>query len=66
VRISPTAKQHVATCSLSQVQVTQLGVKQAPLTADLKAVGGISWHSALPYLVAGSDRQLLVWRVSII
>ncbi|XP_037089317.1 nucleoporin Nup37-like [Pollicipes pollicipes] len=67
VKFSRTAKQHVATCGLNQVKVTQLDVKQAaPLTADLMAVGGISWHSVLPYLVAGGDRQLLVWRVTVI
>lgn len=66
VRFSRTAKQHVATCSLTQVKVTQLGVQQAPLAEDLMAVGGISWHSALPYLVAGSDRKLMVWRVTLI
>ncbi|KAF0308444.1 Nucleoporin Nup37 [Amphibalanus amphitrite] len=66
VRFSRTAKQHVATCSLTQVKVTQLGVHQAPLAEDLMAVGGISWHSVLPYLLAGSDRKLVVWRVALI
>ena len=42
VRFSRTAKQHVATCSLTQVKVTQLGVQQAPLAEDLM-VSGFWW-----------------------
>ncbi|KAF2362345.1 WD40-repeat-containing domain [Trinorchestia longiramus] len=52
-----------AVTASNTVTVLHTTASRIPLTAHLKAVGGISWHLELPYLGVGSDRRLLLWRV---
>ncbi|XP_018025542.1 nucleoporin Nup37 [Hyalella azteca] len=52
-----------AVTASNSVTVLHATASRIPLTAHLKAVGGISWHLELPYLSVGSDRRLLLWRV---
>lgn len=47
------------------IKVTNLRTKQIVLCGKVQLVGGMTWHHKLPYLCAGSDRELLFWRVNV-
>lgn len=47
------------------LKISNLKTKQVILCGKVKLVGGITWHHKLPYICAGSDRELCFWRVNI-
>lgn len=47
------------------LKVVNLRSKAVVLCGKVKLIGGMSWHYKLPYVCAGSDRELCFWRINI-
>ncbi|XP_012265130.1 nucleoporin Nup37 [Athalia rosae] len=47
------------------VKVVNLKSKQVILNGKVQLIGGLSWHHKLPYLCAGSDRELYFWKANV-
>lgn len=47
------------------LKVSNLKTKQVILCGKVKLVGGMTWHYKLPYVCAGSDRELCFWRINV-
>lgn len=63
-RFSNTAKPLLASCTLTQVKVTDLSTPAAAQVTDIQSVSGISWHAIGRYLAASSGDKITLWRVS--
>lgn len=46
------------------LKVTDLRTKQVALCGRVSLTGGLTWHHKLPYICAGSDRELYIWRIN--
>lgn len=46
------------------LKVMNLRTKQVVMSASLKLFGGLTWHHKLQYICAGSDREILFWRIN--
>lgn len=47
------------------MKIIHMQSKFAQLEAPIKLFGGLCWHYKLPYIIAASDRKLLIWKVHI-
>ncbi|KAG7201050.1 hypothetical protein KM043_017599 [Ampulex compressa] len=67
VRLSPANENLVASVGRPDnlLKVTNLKSKQVILCSRAKLIGSLTWHYNLPYVCAGSDRELSFWRVNI-
>lgn len=66
VKFSPAYESLVASIGKPEnlLKITNLKSKQVVLCGKVKLIGGMSWHYKLPYICAGSDRELSFWRVT--
>lgn len=46
------------------LKVVNLKTKPVILCGRVLLFGGLTWHQRLPMICAGSDRQLLFWKVN--
>ncbi|XP_034936638.1 nucleoporin Nup37 [Chelonus insularis] len=46
------------------LKVVNLKNKQVILSGNVKLIGGLTWHHKLPYVCAGSDREVFFWRIN--
>ena len=46
------------------LKVINLKTKPVILCGQVRLFGGLTWHQGLQIVCAGSDRQLLFWRVN--
>ncbi|KYN40352.1 Nucleoporin Nup37 [Trachymyrmex septentrionalis] len=47
------------------LKVVNLKSKVVVLCGKVKLIGGMTWHYKLPYVCAGSDRELCFWRINV-
>ncbi|XP_018057115.1 PREDICTED: nucleoporin Nup37 isoform X2 [Atta colombica] len=47
------------------LKVVNLKSKVVVLCGKVKLIGGTTWHYKLPYVCAGSDRELCFWRINV-
>ncbi|KAK0095844.1 hypothetical protein PV326_007210 [Microctonus aethiopoides] len=51
-------------CPENLLKVINLRTKQVILSGSVQLFGGLSWHYKLPYVCAGSDREIRFWRIN--
>ncbi|XP_075236445.1 nuclear pore complex protein Nup37 isoform X2 [Lycorma delicatula] len=66
LRFAQQSEHHVAMIGQpgNTLKVVHTCVKQPVVNAALKCVGGLSWHHRLPYVCAGVDHSICLWKVA--
>lgn len=67
IQFSPAFENYVASMGRPEnlLKVSNLKSKKVILCGKVSLIGGMTWHYKLPYICAGSDRELYFWKVNV-